>query len=91
MEEEIQVEEVYYTRLMNELRDLREAKAASLEAMRAADSAETSSDLERKITNEIKLTIDAKDHMLEELSDSRRLIEEKTRKIEQFQDDLIKM
>lgn len=67
---------------MNELRDLRESKATHLDAMRAADSSDHSSEIERNITNEIKLTIDAKDHMLEELSDQRRLIEEKTRKIE---------
>ena len=40
--------------------------------------------MERKVTDDIKMVIEEKDHLLEILNNNRRLAEEKSRKVEQF-------
>ncbi len=44
-----------------------------------------------QITNEIKACMDDKDHLQEILLDSKSIIDERQRKLDQFQDDLKKI
>ena len=79
LEEEMMEEELNYTRLLNQLRDFKEMKTQMYDAT-TKEPGENEAEL--RITDEIKNLIEDKDHYLETLNDTRRLTEEKTRKIE---------
>lgn len=80
-------EELNYTRMLNQLRDFKEIKAQQYDATKEPVKDEN----EHRITEDIKNLIEDKDTLLETLNDTRKLAEEKTRKIDQYQDDLLKM
>jgi len=78
LEEEMMAEELNYTRLLNQLRDFKEIKAQQYDATKEP----IKDDKESRITEDIKNLIEDKDTLLETLNDTRKLAEEKTRKIE---------
>jgi len=72
-------EELNYTRLLNQLRDFKEMKAQMYDA---TTKEPVQNEAELRITNEIKNLIEDKDNYLETLNDTRKLTEEKARKID---------
>ena len=76
--------------MMNDLRNLKETKIAQLDMMREMDQ-NVVGEKQEHITHEIQAAIMEKDHLSEVLQQHRALLEQKERKIDQFQTDLLKM
>jgi hypothetical protein len=90
--EELDDEELIYNRMMNELRNLKEAKLNSLEMMRDMTTPGHHDTEEAKMTSQlIQAAVVEKDHLLEELQVQQGQLEKVNQRIEKFQEDLVKM
>jgi DNA repair exonuclease SbcCD ATPase subunit len=92
--EELDDEELHYNRMMNELRNLKEAKLTQLDLMREMKPAggEDGEDLRTKeITGQIKEAMIEKDGLVEELQALREDLDEHNKRIDQIQEDLVKI
>ena len=91
-QEELEKEDLHYTRMMNELRNLKEIKSSCMEQMREHEhQGEQSSEEQKKITQSIKHAMREKDILTERLQSNMKMIEDKVRKADQFKEDIVKM
>ena len=81
--------------MMNELRNLKEAKLAQMDLIREmktpGNGTPSDDDETQTITKQIKVSIIEKDAMIEELQVLRDEVEDRVKQIEMYQDDLIKI
>lgn len=80
--EELDEEELQYNRMMNELRNLKEAKFTTLEMMRTMQQPSEDSQEAKALSDQIKQVMLEKDHLADLLQANKDIIDERNRKID---------